>query len=282
VALDSEIKNSDRVEIITANRGGPSLDWLSEDLGYTKTARARSKIRQWFKRRDREKAITTGKDALDRDLRKIGMSTRSRDEIAAELGYARTDDLLAAVGYGDLTVSAISTRLLEVDGHDNNGATLEPNVTRLDEPVRADGMRIDQTGGLLVVLARCCNPMHGDEIIGFITRGKGITVHRADCKNILNTNEPERLVNVTWPPDNQITYPVPVVIVAYDREGLMRDIGAVIADESINMSNVNIITRQHIATFELTMEIQDPKQLTRVLGKIERLPNVLEAIRRTP
>jgi GTP pyrophosphokinase len=186
------------------------------------------------------------------------------------------------VGYGDLTASAISTRLLEVDGHDPAAAMLEPNVTRADEPVRAEGMRIDQTGGLLVMLARCCNPIHGDEIIGFITRGKGITVHRADCKNILNTNEPERLINVTWPPENQITYPVPVVIVAYDREGLMRDIGAVIADESINMSNVNIITRQHIATFELTMEIQDPKQLTRVLGKIERLPNVLEAIRRTP
>jgi GTP pyrophosphokinase len=106
-------------------------------------------------------------------------------------------------------------------------------------------------------------------------------VHRADCKNVLNTNEPERIVTVTWPPATTQFFPVPVLIVAYDREGLMRDIGAVIADESINMSNVNISTRQNVATFELTMEIKDLKQLSRILAKIERLPNVIEAIRRT-
>ena len=142
-------------------------------------------------------------------------------------------------------------------------------------------MRIDETGGLLVTLARCCNPMHGEEIAGFITRGKGITVHRADCKNILNTTEPERIINVTWPPATDQSFPVPVLIVAYDREGLMRDIGAVIADENINMSNVNISTRQNIATFELTLEFIDLKQLGRVLAKIEHLPNVIEAFRRT-
>jgi len=106
-------------------------------------------------------------------------------------------------------------------------------------------------------------------------------VHRADCKNVLNTNEPERLINVTWPPESDQSFPVPVLIVAYDREGLMRDIGAVIADEKINMSNVNISTRQNIATFELTMEINDLKQLARILAKIEHLPNVVEAFRRT-
>jgi GTP diphosphokinase / guanosine-3',5'-bis(diphosphate) 3'-diphosphatase len=279
VALDYQIKNSDRVEIVTANRGGPSLDWLNEDLA--KTTRARSKIRQWFKRRDREKAITAGKEALDRELRKLGMATRPRDDIATRLSFTRVDDLLAAIGYGDLTPSVVGLRLLEDESQTPEEVQLEARITRLDEPVKAEGMRIDETGGLLVTLARCCNPTPGDDITGFITRGKGITVHRADCKNVLNTNEPERIINVTWPPENATSYPVPVVIVAYDREGLMRDIGAVIADENINMSNVNIITRQNIATFQLTMEIQDLKQLTRILGKIERLPNVLEAVRRT-
>ncbi len=279
VALDYQIKNSDRVEIITANRGGPSLDWLNDDLA--KTTRAKSKIRQWFKRRDREKAVSAGKEALDRELRKLGMATRPRDDIAARLSFGRVDDLLAAIGYGDLTPSVVGLRLLEEESQAPEEVPLEAKITRLDEPVQAHGMRIDETGGLLVTLARCCNPTPGDDITGFITRGKGITVHRADCKNVLNTNEPERIINVTWPPENAVTYPVPVVIVAYDREGLMRDIGAVIADENINMSNVNIITRQNIATFQLTMEIQDLKQLTRILGKIERLPNVLEAVRRT-
>jgi RelA/SpoT family (p)ppGpp synthetase len=280
VSLDYQLKNGDRVEIAAANRGGPSLDWLNPDLGFVTTARARNKIRQWFKRREREHAIASGKEVLDRELRKIGMSAEPRDEIAARLGYARADDLMAAIGYGDITGAQISLRLLETERQPERGP-LEATVMRPEGPVKAEGMRIDETGGLLVTLARCCNPTYGDDITGFITRGKGITVHRADCKNILNTNEPERLITVTWPPESDQTFPVPVLIVAYDREGLMRDIGAVIADESINMSNVNISTRQNIATFELTMEIRDLKQLARILAKIEHLPNVVEAFRRT-
>ena len=281
VSLDYQLKNGDRVEIQTANRGGPSLDWLNSDLGYVRTARARNKIKQWFKRQEREKAIAYGKEVLDRELRKLGKSAMPRDEIAQTLGYARADDLMAAIGYGEITGAHISLRLLEAEHPTVLKETLEATVTRKDEPVQAEGMRIDETGGLLVTLARCCNPTYGDEITGFITRGKGITVHRADCKNVLNTNEPERLINVTWPPDSEQVFPVPVLVVAYDREGLMRDIGAVIADENVNMSNVNVSTRQNIATFELTMEIHDLKQLSRILAKLERLPNVVEAFRRT-
>jgi len=282
VGLDYQIKNGDRVEITTANRGGPSLDWLNADLGYVKTSRARNKVKQWFRRREREKSISDGREVLDRELRKLGMSAMSRDEIAAHLGFSRADDLLAAIGHGEITGSQISFRLLEAERQSSQAAdeTLEATVSRAKEPVQAEGMRIDETGGLLVTLARCCNPTYGDEITGFITRGKGVTVHRADCKNILNTSEPERIINVTWPPASEQCFPVPVMIVAYDREGLMRDIGAVIADENINMSNVNISTRQNIATFEVTMEIHDIKQLTRILAKIERLPNVVEAFRR--
>ncbi|MBN1201445.1 MAG: bifunctional (p)ppGpp synthetase/guanosine-3',5'-bis(diphosphate) 3'-pyrophosphohydrolase [Anaerolineae bacterium] len=280
VSLDHQIKNGERVEILTANRGGPSLDWLNADLGFVTTSRARTKIRQWFKKRDHEKSVTEGRERLERELRKIGMSSTSRDEIARHLGYSAVDDLLAAIGYGDITGAQISFRLLEEERRATEAEKLHATVDRIDEPVQAEGMRIDETGGLLVTLARCCNPTYGDEITGFITRGKGITVHRADCKNILNTTEPERIINVTWPPSSEQCYPVPVLIVAYDREGLMRDIGAVIADETISISNVNISTRQNIATFELTMEIKDVKQLARILAKIERLPNVVEAVRR--
>jgi GTP diphosphokinase / guanosine-3',5'-bis(diphosphate) 3'-diphosphatase len=284
VGLDYRIKNGDRVEILTANRGGPSLDWLNGDLGFVTTSRARGKVKQWFRRREREKSIDDGKEVLDRELRKLGMSTLSRDEIARQLGYQDAEDLMVAIGYGHITGAQISFRLLEAEhdaAEDEDADALEANVRRTNEPVKPEGMRIDETDGLLVTLARCCNPTYGDAIIGFVTRGKGITVHRADCKNILNTTEPERVINVTWPPTNEQAFPVPVLIVAYDREGLMRDIGALIADENINMSNVNISTRQNIATFELTMEIKDLKQLSRILGKIERLPNIIEAFRRT-
>ncbi|MBN1565568.1 MAG: bifunctional (p)ppGpp synthetase/guanosine-3',5'-bis(diphosphate) 3'-pyrophosphohydrolase [Anaerolineae bacterium] len=280
VGLDYQLRNGDRVEVITASRGGPSLDWLNADLGFVTTTRARGKVKQWFRRRERGKAITAGKEVLDRELRKLGMSARSRDEVAHQMGYHRADDLTAAIGYGELTAGQISVKLLEAESGTPDDV-LEPNVHR-DRRVEAEGMRIDETDGLLVTLAPCCNPTYGDPITGFITRGRGITVHHADCKNVLNTSEPERIISVTWPPESAQSFPAPVVIVAYDREGLMRDIGAVIADESINMSNVNISTRQHIATFELTLEIQTLKQLARVLAKIERLPNVVEAVRRTP
>ncbi|MBN1679992.1 MAG: bifunctional (p)ppGpp synthetase/guanosine-3',5'-bis(diphosphate) 3'-pyrophosphohydrolase [Anaerolineae bacterium] len=283
VGLDYAIKNGDRIEILTAKRGGPSLDWLNADLGFTRTKRARSKIKQWFKRGDRDKSIADGKEVLDRELRKLGMSGEQRDLIAIKLHYDNADDLLAAIGYGEITGAQISFRLLEAERRDTQETelVLEPTVSRASRPVEAEGMRIDETSGLLVTLARCCNPTYGDQIIGFITRGKGITVHRADCPNILNTTEPERIINVTWPPASEQSYPVPVMIVAYDREGLMRDIGAVIADENISISNVNISTRQNIATFELTMEISDVKQIARILAKIERLPNIVEAFRRT-
>lgn len=281
VALDYQLKNGDRVEITTANRGGPSLDWLNPDLGYVRTTRARNKIKQWFRRRERDKAVSAGKEVLDRELRKLGKSSMSREDIVNQFGYARTEDLMAAIGYGEITGAQISLKLLETEREGDAEPALEATITHAG-PVKAEGMRIDETDGLLVTLARCCNPTYGDPIVGFITRGKGITVHRHDCRNLLNTNEPERIINVTWPPEGgQQSFPVPVVIVAYDREGLMRDIGAVIADENINMSNVNISTRQNIATFELTMEIRDVKQLARILTKIERLPNVVEAVRRT-
>ena len=219
-----------------------------------------------------------GREMLDRELRKLGREDLSYDRVADLFGYKQADEFLAAIGYGDINADQINDRILAQEMH---SSTVGPQK---DRPIDAsDGVEIVGSGsGLLVNLARCCNPTPGDDIVGYITRGRGITVHRTDCKNIINASEPDRLINVNWrrPVDTK-TYPVPVMIVAYDREGLMRDIGAVIADEKINMSNVSITTKQNIATFLVTMEIADVGQLTRVLTKIERLPNVVEAHRRT-
>ncbi len=277
VSLDYQIKNSDRVEIITANRGGPNLDWLNDDLA--KTTRARSKIRQWFKRRDRENAIAAGREALDRELHKLGMATLPRDEVAQAFNFSNADELMAAIGYGDITPAQVGLCLLEDESSSSASDAADALAGDIE---RVNGMRLNDTGGLLVTLANCCHPTPGDDIVGYLVQGRGITVHRADCINIINAPKPERLIHVTWPPDDQTAFQVPVVIVAYDREGLMRDIGAALADENISISNVNISTRQNIATFQLTIKIQDLKQLTRVLGKLERLPNVVEAVRRTP
>ena len=280
VSLDYTLQVGDHIEILTAKRGGPSRDWLNPSLGYVKTKRALAKIRQWFRRQDREKMIAMGRDALDHELKRLGLEKMSHDQIAELFDLDKTEELLAQIGFGDIHPQQIATKLLELErkGEPDVQPTLDslPTITR-----RAPkGLLIQGTGGLLTNLGGCCNPVQGDDIVGYITRGRGVTVHRSDCRNVLNLDNSERLIAVEWGRTNDEWYLVPVVINAYDREGLMRDIGAAVADEHINMRDVHIRTHNHIATFSVTMEVEGAAQLSRVLSKIERLPNVIEARRR--
>jgi len=281
VSLDTPLQVGDRVEILTAKRGGPSRDWMNPNLGYVKTKRAIAKIRQWFRKQDREKMIAAGRDALDRELKRLGLEKMSHEQIAALFDIDKTDDLLAQIGYGDIHPQAIATRLLDIERQktrDEDTLTVTaPNIPASG----GKGIRIQGTGGLLTTLARCCNPVQGDSIVGYITRGRGVSIHRRDCRNILNTTDQERLISVDWGNEDDGHYTVPVIINAYDREGLMRDIGATVADEHINMEEFNVRTHNHIATFSVTMRVESAAQLSRVLSRIERLPNVIEARRRT-
>ena len=157
----------------------------------------------------------------------------------------------------------------------------EKHQSRLSGSDKTGSVQILGTGGLLVNMARCCNPMPGDEITGYITRGRGVTVHRSDCINVQAVTDPERLVDVSWGNlDEERRFTVPIEIVAYDREGLMRDISTIIADERVNIADVDVKRRQEIATLYITMEITSPKQLTRILSKIEQLNSVVETYRR--
>lgn len=281
VPLYYTLQVGDRVEILTAKRGGPSRDWLNPNLGYVKTKRAISKIRQWFRKQDRDKMIALGRELLERELKRLGLEKMSHDQVAALFGIDETDDFLAQIGFGDIHTQQIATKILEMDRGE-----LAPEQTLLATPppsVRqpTQEVNIQGTGGLLTNLARCCNPVQGDEIIGYITRGRGVTIHRRDCPNVLNLRDQERLIAVEWGSRDGQYYPVPVEITAYDREGLMRDIGAAVADEHINIRDVNIHTNNHIAVFRATMEVSSAAQLIRILSKIERVPNVIEARRRT-
>lgn len=280
VPLDYVLQVGDRVEILTSKRGGPSRDWLNPNLGYVKTKRALGKIRHWFRRQDRENMIALGRDILDRELKRLGLDQKmSHEQVAGLVGFDKPDDLLAQIGFGDIHPQHIATRVLELEQQERQEEQLLGAVT---PPVRSqltDDIRIQGAGGLLTNLARCCNPVQGDEIIGYITRGRGVTIHRRDCTNVLNLSN-ERLIAVEWGGATPERYPVPVVISAYDREGLMRDIGAAVAEEHINMRDVNIHTANHVATFTVTMEVESAAQLSRILSKIERLPNVMDARRR--
>lgn len=281
VGLDYQLRNGDQVEILTAKRGGPSRDWLNPHLGYIKTSRARSKIRQWFKRQNREENIVQGREVLERELKRLGLDGTPFDQIAKEFNYEKVDDLMAAIGTGDINAHQIAGRVLQLMKQEEEFPEIPP--ARVTPSTSPPGIKVLGVGDLLTNLARCCNPLPGDNIMGYITRGRGVTIHRRDCPNVLRTNDRERLIEVDWGTESAETHPVNVRVEAYDRQGLLRDIAAVVADEAINMSAANIVTRKkdNMATMTVTLEIADIDQLSRVLARIERLPNVVEARRQT-
>ncbi len=283
VALDYLLQNGDQVEIITAKRGGPSRDWLNPNYGYIKSARARQKIRQWFRRQSREENIVRGREILEKELKRLGIAQMSFEEIAHRFDHDKVSDFLAAVGYGDITTQQLATRVVQIRENEEEEGELQLLLTA-PVSVPADGVSVQGVGNLLTKTAGCCNPLPGDDILGYVTRGQGVTIHRRDCKNLLYLEErdSDRVIEVTWGPEKQ-TYPVVVIIRAYDRGGLLRDIAGVVAEESCSMSAVNITThkKEHMATITATLEISSVAQLSRTLARIERLPNVLDARRQT-
>lgn len=286
VSLNYILRTGEQIEILTSKRGGPSLDWLNPDLGYVQTARAKDKIRAWFRRQDREKHIASGRELLEHELKRLGVEHTSFENVAQMFGYEKLDDFLAAVGAGDINGPQISTRILETERREQQKSLVE-EMLEAQQPVpsqiqvETNGINISGLGGMLVTIGQCCSPMPGDPIVGYITRGRGVTVHRADCRNMQAHNEPERLVDVSWglmPAEER--YAVPIEIVAYDRDGLLRDISTIVADEKVNMTKVAVSTRQNVAIVQLTMEIANFHQLTRILNKMEHIQNVIEARRR--
>ncbi|MCB9453661.1 MAG: bifunctional (p)ppGpp synthetase/guanosine-3',5'-bis(diphosphate) 3'-pyrophosphohydrolase [Anaerolineaceae bacterium] len=284
VNLSYQLQTGDQIEILTSNRGGPSLDWLNPDQGYVKTSRSKDKIRQWFRKLDREKHIASGREVLERTLKRLGVDSTAFDYVATLFQYDRVDDFLVAVGQGDINVGQISNRILEAEEEQKahtKDDTLVASKARTSSLLDSNGVNVMGLGGMLVTLAKCCNPMEGDDIVGYVTRGRGVSVHRRDCANVNREAEPERLIEVSWGhmPTEQ-RYSVPLEIVAYDREGLMRDIGGVIADERVNMTKVDVATRNNIATMNVTIEIANTQQLVRILNRMEAIQNVIEARRR--
>ncbi len=278
VALNHPVDNGDVVEVLTGRSSrGPSRDWLNPNLGYVKTSHAREKIRQWFRRQERAENIEKGREMLEKELRRLGVTlTECKDALLREFPHPTLDDLYAALGFGGVSVHQIAVRLgrfLQLE---------EPKPLAAEAPPRrssATGVQVLGTGDLLHQLARCCNPVPGDQIIGYITRARGVTIHRRDCFNVLHEDERERLVEVEWERTGAY-YPVAVHIEAFDRVGLLRDVSAIIAEEQVNM--VGVRTQEHsdrTTTISLTLETQGVDQLSRVLIKIEAVRGVMSVAR---
>ncbi|HWQ05531.1 MAG TPA: bifunctional (p)ppGpp synthetase/guanosine-3',5'-bis(diphosphate) 3'-pyrophosphohydrolase [Longilinea sp.] len=281
VNLDYILHTGDQVEVLTAKQGGPSRDWLNSNLGLVRTQRARSKIRQWFKDQDREQNLSQGKAILDRELHRLGMGDMDLDSLARQLEFKTAEDLYVALGCGDVSLGRIMNRLSELDSEKNEFDIL-PETHPITE-TRANGNGVNVLGlkGILTSIAHCCNPAPGDEIVGYITRGRGATIHRLDCPNILRLTDKERLVKVSWG-EVQKTYPITIQIKAYDRQGLMGDISAILGNEGINLVDIGLKVSHNHATITLVIEIGDITQLSRTLTRIENLPNVMEAHRLKP
>lgn len=274
VPLTHQLKSGDTVEIIAPKSDrGPSRDWLNPDLGYLRTSHAKEKVRQWFRKQERSENIERGRELLDKEMKRLGISI-AEDELAAIFKKDSADELLAAIGYGDISIHQIANRL----------AIPEEKPLPQVAPKKheaASGIHVKGADNLLTQLATCCNPMPGDDIIGYVTRSRGISVHRKDCPNIASTAEKERLIDVSWGAGEHL-YNVPVRIDVFDRMGLLRDITGIVAEESVNIASANIVDRgDGTSSINLTLQTKGLGQLSRLLSKIEGVQGVISAIRLT-
>jgi GTP diphosphokinase / guanosine-3',5'-bis(diphosphate) 3'-diphosphatase len=274
--LNYALKNGDVVEIM-ASKGdkGPSLDWLNPELGYIKTSHARNKVRQWFTKQERSQCIEAGKQIWDRELKRLGIGLPSVDKVARLLDYNDADDLFAALGSGSINSSQI---MLKLSGElEPTGEGVEVLPLRKVSPVSINVLGV---GGLLTRLANCCHPLPGDKIIGYITQGRGITVHRRDCPNIIHEEEKERLIKVEWGGVAQV-YPVMIQVDAWDRVGLVRDISAIIAEEGVNLGEVSMGNHQEDSVkLYFTLEVKSAAQLSKIMSRIYSVWNVVSVMRK--
>jgi len=279
VPLDYRLRNGDIVEIVTTKgEHGPSRDWLN----VVRTSHAREKIRQWFKRKDRDENIVHGRESLERELRRLARTSISAvgleriGEVAKQFTYDTVDDFYAAIGYGAVGAQTVVTRLGVVDDH----KLALPPVTPPQPPARTGGVRVKGVGDLLVRFARCCHPIPGDPISGFITRGKGVTVHLRSCPTVINEREVSRLVEVEWESTPTQTYPIAIRVEAYDRTGLLNDITQVVAENKVNILAASVnVSSDHTAIVTATLQVSSVSQLARVMGRIENLKDVLSVQR---
>lgn len=279
VPLSYTLKTGDQVEILTSNRGGPSRDWLNPSLGLVKSSRSRAKIRQWFKQQDRDQNLAHGKLLIEKELKRLGMTDVDLNELAGQFNFKTVDDFYVAVGYDDIPITRVVTRLGESKQAKLGDAPLLVEQAKHEE--KSDAVHVMGLSGMLTQMARCCNPMPGDSIIGYITRGRGATIHRSNCPNVLRVKDAERLINVDWG-TAQKTYPIPIQISAYDRQGLMSDISGVLAGEPARLIDFSMTSRQHVVKVNMVLEVPDITALSRILARLENLPNVTEAIRVAP
>ncbi|MDN3487576.1 GTP diphosphokinase [Pseudoalteromonas sp. S3260] len=279
VPFTHQLSTGDQVEILTQKQPNPSRDWLNPSLGYIKSSRARAKIHHWFKQLDRDKNLSAGKEILDNELQKLELTYKDLDPAIKRFNFRELDDLMVAIGAGDIRLNQMLNFITDRTEH-------EP-VIRFKSPSKVtgdkNGIVVDGVGSLMSHVARCCRPVPGDEIIGYITQGRGIAVHREDCDSFSNlkNKHPERVISVSWSDDISSSYALTIRIEASDRSGLIRDISSALANEKVNVLNMNVNTvdSTQTAIFVMQIEVHDLQGTNKVLSKLHQIEGVHSAKR---
>ncbi len=282
VPLTYKLRNGDQVEIITGGQPQPSRDWLIPKLGYLAGGRARAKVRGWFRHQDRDQHMRQGREVLDRELSRLSVKDVPTDAIARQLKYDDTEALCVALGAGDLTSASIATALQHMRGSELS-ERIRPRKAKRKQDT-PDSVGVTGVGDLLCNFARCCRPVPPEPIVGYITQGRGVTIHRQDCGNFLGLNQrhPERILQISWGQSDAAAYPVDLSLHAFDRSGLIRDITAVLADDHCNVTDLGSHTdKQSLqVVMDLSLEVRDLPTLSTIIAKLEQLPNVVSVRRK--
>ncbi|GEN27458.1 GTP pyrophosphokinase [Halovibrio variabilis] len=286
VPLTYKLKTGQQVEILTATKGGPSRDWLNPSLGYVRTSRARAKIQAWFKHQARDQNLEEGRALFDREMRRLDVEGLDLAKLAKAVNYQNADDMYAAIGAGDLRIGQVLHQAQQLFGESDDQEQLDRLLAkpkRQSSKATKSDITVLGVGNLKTSMANCCRPVPGEPIVGFITQGRGVTVHRQDCSNILQLrlDEPQRIIEVEWGERAQTRYPVTIEIQAWDRSGLLRDVTGLLGNEKVNVLAVNTLTDtdEGIARLRITLEVDGLEALGRLFSRIQQLPNVTEVRR---
>jgi GTP pyrophosphokinase len=286
--LNQPLHSGQTVEILTQKNAAPSRDWLSPHQGYLRTPKARNRVRQWFKQQDHARYVSEGKTILDKELARLGVEVRPLlDQLARRYNFHKGEDLLAAIGRGELAPGQVARQVGEPKGERRaEQPQIRPRPVTPTRPTAKDQSEVivEGIGDLMTHIAHCCKPVPNDPIIGYVTRGRGVTVHRRDCSNVrkMPAVERQRLVDVRWaeqPAD--ATYPVDIFVVAADRKGLLRDVSAAFSDEDVDVLGVHTLSDRTTdrAMMRFTVEVKDMAQLEQVVNKLTQVPDVLNVRR---
>ncbi len=284
VQLTYQLKNGERVEILTTKEASPRRDWMISHLGFIKTSRARNRIRSWFRKQDKDKNHHEGKALCDREFKRHGLKPDIL-KVVQHFKLESVDDFYIHLGRGDISIVQMSAMMHEFDEEQGKKEKIPSQVKPLHKPKTktSSSVNVLGVGNLLTTIANCCMPVPHDDIVGFITKDRGVSVHRIDCKNILHLKDKDqaRLIEVEWGDTDIQNYPVNILIQANDRHGLLSDITRTLSDDKVNVIKVNTMSnkKEQSARMAVTIEIRDLQQLTRIMDKIAQLSNVLEVSR---